>query len=156
MTTSLIVLGAFIILSLAAYAAHLLLKLRQQTQDQQERQAAQQVAQAAKEKELLGNIHYIAAAMIEERCELSEGVMRIGKLFGIIGQTDSARARYPFLFQHFDVIEHHPIMEKRKALAKQQRMKLDFTRIKSEAELEDKIHQEVNQIVKEYAVHVNQ
>ncbi|MCG9697993.1 DUF2489 domain-containing protein [Shewanella sp. Isolate11] len=155
MTTPVIILGAIIIVALAAYATHLLLKLKQQTKQQQAKIAAQQAAQLVHENELLGNIHYIAAAMLEERCELSEGVMRIGKLFDILGKTAEVSAHYPALFKHFDVIKTHPIMEQRKALEKQQRMKLDLARMKSEAALEADINQEVQQILKDYAAHVN-
>lgn len=153
MTTSLMIIGALIIIGLAGYAAHLLIKLKQQTRQQQAQLAAQQQAIEAREQELLGNIHYIAAAMLEERCELSEGVMRIGKLFGILGHTEQVISRYPALFAHFEVIEHHPIMAQRTALSKQQRMKLDFARMKSEAALEADINQEAQQLIKDYALY---
>ena len=155
MTTLLIVIGAFIILGLAAYAASLLIKLKQQTQQLKAQQDAQQAATQAREHELLGNIHYIAAAMLEERCELSEGVMRIGKLFEILGQTEQVVPRYPSLFQHFEVIKAHPIMEQRKTLEKQQRMKLDLLRMKSEAALEAEINLEVQKLVKDYLAYAS-
>ncbi len=151
MTTTLLILGAIIILGLAAYAASLLLKLKQQTARQKAQREAQQAAADAKELELLGNIHYIAAAMLEERCELSEGVMRIGKLFNILGHTDQVKHQYPALFKHYEIIESHPIMEQRKALAKQQRMKLDLERMKSESALEAEIMAEVALLTKAYA-----
>ena len=66
MTTTLLIIGALIILVLGGYAVHLLLKLKKQTQQQTAQLAAQQAASEAREKELLGNIHYIAAAMLEE------------------------------------------------------------------------------------------
>ncbi|ASJ98410.1 MULTISPECIES: DUF2489 domain-containing protein [Shewanella] len=151
MTTTLLIIGALIILGLGGYALHLLLKLKKQTQQQAAQLAAQQAASEAREKELLGNIHYIAAAMLEERCELSEGVMRIGKLFEILGQSEQVQHQYPAFFKHFDIIKTHPIMEQRKALEKQQRMKLDFERMKSEAALEVEITEEAKLLVKAYA-----
>ncbi len=155
MTTLIIICGAIIILGLAAYASHLLIKLREQTKQQQAILAAQQIAQQERENELLGNIYYIAAAMVEERCELSEGVMRIGKLFELLGKAEEVSPNYPAVFEHFSVIKTHPIMEQRKALEKQQRMKLDLARMKSESSLKTSINQEVKQILKDYAVHVN-
>ena len=155
MTTYLMIIGALVILGLAAYAASLLIKLKQQTQQLKIQQAAQQAATLAREAELLSNIHYIAAAMLEERCELSEGVMRIGKLFELLGQTEQVLPRYPSLFKHFDVIKAHPIMEQRKTLEKQQRMKLDLLRMKSEAALEAEINLEAQQIVKDYSAYAS-
>ncbi len=155
MTTPIIICGAIIILGLVTYASHLLIKLKQQTKQQQAIIEAQQAAQLQREKEQLGNIHYIAVAMVEERCELSEGVMRIGKLFELLGKTAEVSSNYPALFQHFELIKTHPIMEQRKALEKQQRMKLDLARMKSESSLETSINQEVKQLLKDYAVHVN-
>ncbi|MGS0726909.1 DUF2489 domain-containing protein, partial [Shewanella sp. 0m-11] len=50
--------------------------------------------------------------------------------------------QYPATFAHFDVIKAHPIKEQRKSLDKQQRMKLDYARMRSEGELEAKILEE--------------
>lgn len=155
MTSPLIIIGALIIIGLSAYAASLLVKLRRQTQQLKTQQEAQHTATQAREKELLGHIHYIAAAMLEERCELSEGVMRIGKLFELLGQTEHLIASYPSLFTHFELIKEHPIMEQRKALAKQQRMRLDLIRMKSETALEADINREAQQIVKDYSAYAN-
>jgi len=154
MTTALIIIGSTIILLLSAYAANLLLKVRQQTRNQQALLMAQQADAAAKKKALQGDIHYIAVAMLEDRCELSEGVMRIGKLFGLLNLTQEVDSHYPSLFKHFDIIEKHPIMDARKALDKQARMKLDLARMKSEAALEALILEEVQQLAKDYAHHV--
>ncbi len=155
MTTPILIFGAIIILGLTAYACYLLIKLREQKKQQQTLLTAQQAALRQRENEQLSNIHYIATAILEERCELSEGVMRIGKLFELIGKATEVRPSYPALFQHFDVIKTHPIMEQRKSLEKQQRMKLDLERMKSETALETNIHQEIQQILKDYSAHVN-
>nr|WP_153666040.1 DUF2489 domain-containing protein [Shewanella intestini] len=131
---------------MGCYAAYLLLKLKKQTAAY--RQANQDRITLANERResVITDIRYIAVAMLEERCELSEGVMRIGKLFDALSLTEQVTSDYPSLFTHYQLIQSHPIKEERKALPKQQRMKLDFARMKSEAELETTILQEVKQI----------
>ena len=146
MTTAFIVIGFFIIVALTTYATYLLLRLRKQNQTRSQQQQQQAAAAKAKSDELLDSIRYIASAMIEERCELSEGVMRIAKLFNLVGMSELVSEKYPAIFKHFEVIENHPIKEQRKALSKQQRMKLDFARMKSEAELETQILEEAKQL----------
>lgn len=148
MSTTLIVLAVAIVLSLASYAAYLLFKLKQQTQTQQQASIEREQLATQKHQAVLTDIRYIANAMLEERCELSEGVMRIGKLFDALSLSEQVSPDYPNVFQHYACIQHHPIKEARKALPKQQRMKLDLQRMKSEAALEEKILAEVKQIAK--------
>ncbi|MEZ9820782.1 DUF2489 domain-containing protein [Shewanella sp. 10N.286.45.A1] len=146
MTTALIVIGFFVIVALTTYATYLLLRVRKQNQARVQQQQQQAAAAKAKSEELLDSIRYIAAAMLEERCEISEGVMRIAKLFNLVGMSELVSEKYPATFKHFEVIKEHPIKEQRKTLSKQQRMKLDFSRMKSEAELEAKILEEAKQL----------
>jgi len=134
-STTVIVIALFIIAALAAYATHLLLTLKRKTQANQQALAARQAKADEHRQQLLTDIRYIAAAMIEDRCELSEGVMRIGKLFDILSMSEQVITDFPNLFLHYEQIRNHPIMDARNALSKQQRMKFDFERMKSEAEL---------------------
>lgn len=134
-----IIAACLIIFILAGYAAYLFLKLRYQQKQisliqQEKRQQAE-----AKRAEVLDDIRYIAQAMTSNRCELSEGVVRIANLFALISLTEQVYADYPALFQHFEQIKDHPIMDERQALPKQTRMKLDLQRMKSEANLENQI-----------------
>ncbi|RTR27978.1 DUF2489 domain-containing protein [Shewanella atlantica] len=147
MTTTLLVLGFIIIMALATYATVLLLKLRKQTAQKLKRQQELDEINRARFEEHLDSIRYIATAMLEERCELSEGVMRIAKLFGILSMSEQVAPQFPAIFKHFDIIEEHPIMAERKQLEKKQRMKLDFARMRSEAELESAILEEAKQLV---------
>ncbi|NRD72039.1 DUF2489 domain-containing protein [Shewanella sp. VB17] len=139
MTIVLLTLSGILVIFLTCYASILILKLRKQTADKVTKQAELDIAQQAKLDEHLDSIRYIAAAMLDDRCELSEGVMRIAKLFGIISMSEQVAHDYPAIFKHFAVIESHPIMAKRKQLEKKARMKLDYARMCSEAELKTDI-----------------
>ncbi|MDD8060713.1 MULTISPECIES: DUF2489 domain-containing protein [Shewanella] len=146
MPTIAIVIALLIIIALAAYATHLLLTLKRRTQANQQAQAARQAKADERRQQILTDIRYIAAAMLEDRCELSEGVVRIGKLFDALSMSEQVNSDFPNLFAHYDIIRDHPIMEARKALPKQQRMKFDLARMKSEAELEQAILDEAKRI----------
>ncbi|WP_394148042.1 DUF2489 domain-containing protein [Shewanella atlantica] len=155
MTTALLVLGFIIITALATYATVLLLRLRKQTAQKLKRQQELDEINRARVDEHLDSIRYIATAMLEERCELSEGVMRIAKLFGILSMSEQVASQFPAIFKHFEVIEDHPIMAERKQLEKKQRMKLDFARMRSEAELEAAILEEAKQLVNFTPTHLH-
>ncbi|QIR15974.1 DUF2489 domain-containing protein [Shewanella aestuarii] len=146
MTTAIIVIGILIIIGLSAYATKLLLQVKRQTEKKLQAQAERDAKADEKRQQILTDIRYIATAMLEDRCELSEGVVRIGKLFDILSMTEQVTPLFPQLFTHYDVIKTHPIMEARQALPKQQRMKLDFARMRSEADLGEAILEEAKQI----------
>ncbi|MGL5047823.1 MAG: DUF2489 domain-containing protein [Shewanella sp.] len=139
MSTPIIILGLIIIVALSSYAIFLILKLKQQKKRQQAEQAEREASANAKRTQVLDDIRYIATAMIEDRCELSEGVVRIGRLFDILSLSERVTPEYPSLFKHFELIRNHPIMDARHALPKQERMRLDLIRMKSEAALEQGI-----------------
>lgn len=146
MSTTIIILGFFIIVVLSSYATYLLLKLQRQKQRQQAEQAGRKAIAGAKRAQVLNDIRYIATAMIEDRCEISEGVVRIGRLFEMLSLSERVAPEFPSLFQHFELIKDHPIMEARQALPKQERMKLDLIRMKLEAALEQGISDDAKKL----------
>ncbi len=135
----LVIVALIIVAGLAAYATMLLIRLRKQTQAKQAAIAAQQQAVQERQQRVLDDIRYIALAMTEDRCEISEGVLRIAKLFEALALTERVEADFPATYEHYELIKNHPILEERQALPKQERMKLDFHRMKSEAALQDNI-----------------
>lgn len=146
MPTAIVILGFFIIVALSSYATYLLLKLQRQKKRQQAALVEREAVANAKRAQVLDDIRYIATAMIEDRCEISEGVVRIGRLFEILSLSERVAPEFPALFQHFELIKDHPIMEARQALPKQERMKLDLIRMKSEAALEQGISDDAKKL----------
>ncbi|WP_188920062.1 DUF2489 domain-containing protein [Shewanella gelidii] len=139
--------AASIIFCLTSYAAYLLFKLKKQNMAQKQEQQRQSKLQQQKRNAIYADIRYIAQAMIDDRCELSEGVMRIAKLFEQAAMAEHVQTEYPGIFAHFAVIEHHPIMNARKQLDKQARMKLDLKRMKSESKLEQSILEDAKKLI---------
>ncbi|MBT1446158.1 DUF2489 domain-containing protein [Shewanella sp. JM162201] len=139
MSQALIIVAVLIVLALAVYAASLLWQLKKQTEARAKAQAEQKAVADARRESIFEDIRYIAHAMLEDRCEVSEGVVRIARLFEALSLSERVSGDYPALFKHFERIRNHPIMEERKALPKQERMRFDFERMKSESELTDAI-----------------
>lgn len=137
-----ILVAALILLGLGCYAGYLLVKLKKQ----KIHIAIQKQQAEDKRAEVLNDIRYIAQALLDDRCELSEAVVRIVNLFAILSLSERVATEFPATFSHFDVIKTHPIMENRKALTKQARMKLDLERMKSEAQLEKNILKEAEKL----------
>ncbi|GGZ13743.1 MULTISPECIES: DUF2489 domain-containing protein [Shewanella] len=135
----LIIIAMLIVAGLSMYATILLLRLKKQTAANKAALQAQQQALEQKRQELLGDIRYIAAAMTEDRCEISEGVYRIAKLFELLSLTERVSGEFPAFYEHFEVIKSHPIRDARTQLQKQERMRLDLQRMKSESALQENI-----------------
>ncbi|MBY5993385.1 DUF2489 domain-containing protein [Ferrimonas balearica] len=131
-------LGALIVVALAAYAASLLWQLRQVKQ----RQAA---AVAQRRSDLLEQIQLVAKACQQQQCEPSEGALRLVNLLRALPDADQEqlRQRYPVLHELYDNIAHHPILEARKALKRNERMKLDMERAHWESRLGPKMGDEL-------------
>ncbi len=127
---SLLLLGSLIILALAAYAARLLWLLRQQNR-------AQRAAQDQRRSELQSQILLIAKACHQEQCEPAEGALRLVNLLrGLPGHSpEHWRALYPDLHALYDKIADHPILDARKALKRNERMRLDLERERWEDQL---------------------
>lgn len=134
-------LAAAIILVLAGYAGHLLWKL-----DKLKRQ--QQADASARRTKLTEDIRLIARACRQEQCEPAEGALRLVNLLRALpAQTpDALRDQYPRLHALYDKVCDQPILEARKALKRNERMKLDLERARWEDELAPAMQPELDQL----------
>ncbi|KFZ36295.1 hypothetical protein HR45_17160 [Shewanella mangrovi] len=144
----LVVVALLIVVGLATYATMLLIRLQKQNKSRQAAINAQQQAIKERQQRVLTDIRYIAQAMTEDRCEISEGVLRIAKLFEALSLTERVEGDFPATYQHYELIKTHPILEQRAALPKQERMRLDLSRMKSEANLQQAILGEAKTLAK--------
>lgn len=135
----LIILAVLILLSMAGYALHLFLKLRKQKQFFQQ-------AQNARMLNILESVEIIAKAMQTKQCDLSEGVLRLKPLLDVLGHKLSL---YPAMWELYQVVESMPILDARKNLKRNERMKLDLERESKEIELEEQIQAELPELLKE-------
>lgn len=140
----LIVLAVFILLSLAGYAISLILKLRKQSALEHKLRQEAEKAQKERFQRIVDSIDIIARAMLAEQCDLSEGVLRLKTLMDVIALK---LEEYPAMWALYEVIEDMPILDERKTLKRNERMKLDLEREAKEAELESQIKQECQQLL---------
>ncbi|MGX2955650.1 DUF2489 domain-containing protein [Ursidibacter arcticus] len=135
----LIILAVLVLISMAGYAISLFMKLnRQQKQLKQ--------AKNARYLNILDSIDVIARAMLVEQCDFSEGVLRLKPLLDVLGKKLS---QFPAMWELYQVVESMPILEERKTLKRNERMKLDLEREAKEAELAEQIKTELQQLLAE-------
>lgn len=133
----LIILAVLIVLSMAGYAVFLFLKLKKQ-------KAHLLQAKHERYRNIAGSIEIIIRAMLSDQCDLSEGVLRLKPLLDILGKKLS---EYPAMWALYQVVESMPILDARKGLKRNERMKLDLEREAKEAELAQQIKTELRQLV---------
>ncbi|MFA9500094.1 DUF2489 domain-containing protein [Mannheimia sp. E30BD] len=142
----LIVLAALILISMAGYAIHLMLKLKLQKKREQELIEQAKEAQKARYLRILESLEVIAKAMLTEQCDFSEGVLRLKPLLDVLGKKLS---HYSAMWALYEVVENMPILDERKNLKRNERMKLDLERESKEVELEAEIKAECEQLLKD-------
>ncbi|GAA4878548.1 DUF2489 domain-containing protein [Ferrimonas pelagia] len=127
---SMVLLAGLIIAVLTGYAAYLLWQLRQQ-------RLAQQRAEQMRHSELQAQIQLIAKACHQQQCEPAEGALRLVNLLrGLPGShPDQWRQRFPALHALYDQIAEQPILSARKALQRQERMRLDLELARAQQQL---------------------
>ncbi len=134
-----LVLAVVVIAALAFYAGSLLRQVAKQKQHQQQAELAQQSALASHDHKVLASVLLITRAMKEEQCDFSEGCWRLSVLLDSLKTTSGLEQQFPAIFKLYNKIKHLTILDERKQLPKQQRMKEDFQRIT----LEQQLHEEI-------------
>jgi Na+-transporting methylmalonyl-CoA/oxaloacetate decarboxylase gamma subunit len=141
------IVGAVIIIAaLAFYAVKLLSQLKQQTAKTELVEQEKKIALTKHDTKILKSVVIIAHAMKEEQCDIGEGCWRLSVLLDSLKLTESLSEEFPAVFQLYNEIKHMPILEERKKLAKNERMKLDLQRMKAESNLSAKILIDVTSI----------
>lgn len=135
----LIILAILILLSMAGYAFSLWWKLHQQ-----KKQIKQ--AKMTRYQSIIESIDIIARAMLSEQCDLAEGVLRLKPLLDVLGKKLSA---FSAMWELYQVVEDMPILDERKNLKRNERMRLDLEREAKEAELAEQIKEELQQLLDE-------
>lgn len=135
----LLTLAVLVILSMAGYAAFLFYKLQKQKKQLEQ-------ARNARFQNVIDSIDVIARAMLAQQCDLSEGVLRLKPLLDVLGRK---LARFPAMWALYETVENMPILDERKTLKRNERMKLDLEREAKEAHLAQHIELELRQLLTE-------
>ncbi|MDP7592777.1 MAG: DUF2489 domain-containing protein [Litorilituus sp.] len=134
-----ILLAIVIIAILGFYAGNLLRQLAKQNKMEQEAKLAHQKALAEHDHKVLSSVLLITRAMKEEQCEFDEGCWRLSVLLDSLKTSSKLEQQFPAIFKLYNGIKHLAILEERKKLSKQQRMKEDYQRMTTVADM----HQEI-------------
>ena len=135
--TVLLLVAICIIVGMIGYATYLLLALQKQKK-------ALQQARRNRINRIKESIEIIAKAMLNDDCNLSEGVLRLKMLLEPVGMSIK---NHVTMLQLYEVVETMPTHEARKALKKNERMRLDLQRESAEAALEKNIKLELHQLL---------
>lgn len=134
-------LGGLILLGLAVYAGTLLARLKRQRDMQQQ-------AIAARNERILDSVRVIAHAVQDGQCDYSEGAIRLTNLLDAL-QIKEGRvfaSEFPGLYSLYEKVKEMPTHEARRALKRNEVMKMDLERSGYEAELEAQILKDVAQL----------
>lgn len=135
--TVLLLVAVCIIVGMIGYATYLLLALQKQKK-------ALQQARRNRINRIKESIEIIAKAMLNGDCNLSEGVLRLKMLLEPVGMSIK---NHVTMLQLYEVVETMPTHEARKALKKNERMRLDLQRESAEAALDKNIKLELHQLL---------
>ncbi|MFM4965604.1 DUF2489 domain-containing protein [Aeromonas bivalvium] len=130
--------GSLVLLGLAVYAGMLLARVRRQAEQQE------QAIQARNER-ILDSVRVIAHAVRDGQCDYSEGAIRLTNLLNAL-QIKEGRAfaeEFPGLYGLYEKVKEMPTHEARKALKRNEIMKMDLERSGYEVELEAQILKDV-------------
>lgn len=127
--------GTLVVIGLAFYAGKLLFMLKAQKQKEQ-------AFLADHNEKLLKSIRIIAASMLEEQCDFSEGAIRIRVLTDHLLPYKSYQEQFPALFDLYDRVKDMPTHEARNNMDKKERRQQDRQREAWERELAAAIKEE--------------
>lgn len=143
---TLAILATLIIIGLSVYAYKLLALVKKQKHQQAQAQKTLEQNNKAHDKKIIDSVIIITRAMKEEQCDFSEGCWRLSVLLSSLKFTSAPEALFPAIYSLYEQISHMPILEKRKALTKKERMKYDFQRLKIQAALSSEIEKELEEL----------
>lgn len=133
--------GLLIIAILGVYAGRLMFKLQQQ-------QARQKAAREARIETIIESIHTIARAMSQQQCNVSEGTIRICRLFRALPEERvDYSGPFPAIHSLFEKVNGFAILAERQALSKAQRLAEDKAREEIEVQFESTVLKELPKIV---------
>ena len=131
-------LGGLVLLGLAVYAGTLLARLKRQHDMQLQ-------AITARNERILDSVRVIAHPVRDGQCDYSEGAIRLTNLLDAL-QIKGGRAfatEFPGLYGLYEKVKEMPTHEARRALKRNEVMKMDLERSGYEAELEAQILKDV-------------
>ena len=108
---SLLIAALLIIAVLAGYAVYLLRKVREQEARMQQEEAEAELQLRQHQQELVKDIRFIARSVLQEQCDISEGVLRLEYLLRGLDPDMWQRNELESLRDHHQEISDMPILD---------------------------------------------
>lgn len=128
MLTTFTTVAIAIVLALAGYAGWLHWKLYQHRQRMTEQTAEYERQKLAHQDYLIESIRIIAANMVDEDLNLSEGAIRLKFLLDGLGLPEEEREKFRALDELYEQVREFDTHDARKALAAKERLRQDRSR----------------------------
>ena len=132
MLTILSYLAVLIIFVLSIIAAYYLLKLRQVNNVQASQAEKNQQAWQEYQDELISDLTFIARAMVQTQCDITEGCLRLKVLMDRLDENLQHQTQFKHIQAHYQQTYQMATHKAYKALSKKQQFKLDQERLKLE------------------------
>ena len=142
-------IAIIIILGLAFYAGILISKINLHTKRNNEQKQQLKQNKQQRNDNICESIRLIARATAQKQCNVSEAAIRLTILLEtlLLEEPIAIEKEYPALSELFDKVKEMPTHDQRKKIAIKDLKKLDKQRLAFETELEEKIINEVSQLV---------
>jgi hypothetical protein len=139
-----LVFGVAIIIALAFYAGMLLQRLNKQKRQQKQALFAKQQALNNHDKKVFDSVLLITRAMQQEQCDFDEGCWRLSVLMSSLKTVTELSVEFPAVFGLYDEIKDLAILDARKILTKQERMREDYKRMTALTNMHDGVVAELD------------
>ena len=137
--TYLAIAAIIVVIILSVIAAYYLLKVRQQQSEHKAIQDKQQEQWRKQYRRLAEDIQFIANAMLQEQCEITEGCMRIKVLMDKLDDGLHTKPEFQGIQSFFKLTQDMPTHQAYKDLPRQEQFKLDQRRYALEDEHREQI-----------------
>ena len=137
------IVAIVILIVLSAIAAYYLIKLRKVKQEQVDQIQRNKTAWQKHRDELAADLRFIANAMLQGQCEITEGCLRIKVLMDRLDDELQHKPEFKTIQAHFAQTITMPTHEAYKALGKKEQFKFDRQRFALEEENKEQVLIEV-------------
>lgn len=145
--TWLLVIAGLIILVLALTAAYFWLKVSRQQKNQRQLQAEQQTALMEKRRNIATDIQFIANAMLEGQCEITEGSIRIASLMKALDTELIQQPEFSAIFALYQNSRQLATHQAYQELSAKERLRQDKIRLTLEDDYSEQILREAKILV---------
>lgn len=147
-TTSLLLSAAILIVAvLAGYAWHLTHKVKQLEKKRQQEEAAAALQLRERQQSLLHDIRFIARSVIEEQCEITEGVLRLQYLITALDPAVWELDELQTVRRHHQATASMPILDAYRQLSRKEQFHIDKQRFALEEEHRVSVGRELRWLV---------